>query len=82
MIDDDDDMYDDDEEMVSITVIDKLDVLINLIKKTSDEKQYAILTLLEETKFHLFHAWNEAQYYRELCESYETAINKAGSGLE
>lgn len=80
MIDDDDEMHDD--EMVSITVIDKLDLLINLIKKSNNEKQYAILTLLEETKFHLFHAWNEAQYYRELCESYETAINKAVSGLK
>ena len=79
MIDDDDEMHDDE---ISITVIDKLDVLIALIKKNNNEKQYAILSLLEETKFHLFHAWNEAQYYRELCESYETAINKAASGLK
>ena len=76
MIDDDDG-----DEIESITVIDKLDVLIALIKNNNNEKQYAILSLLEETKFHLFHAWNEAQYYRELCESYETAINKAISGL-
>jgi hypothetical protein len=79
MIDDDDEMHDDE---ISVTVIDKLDVLIALIKKNNNEKQYAILSLLEETKFHLFHAWNEAQYYRELCESYETAINKAASGLK
>jgi hypothetical protein len=79
MIDDDDEMHDDE---ISITVIDKLDVLIALIKKNNNDKQYAILSLLEETKFHLFHAWNEAQYYRELCESYETAINKAVSGLK
>ena len=79
MIDDDDEMHDDE---ISITVIDKLDVLITLIKNNNNEKQYAILSLLEETKFHLFHAWNEAQYYRELCESYETAINKAVSGLK
>ena len=76
MIDDDDG-----DEIESITVIDKLDVLIALIKNNNNEKQYAILSLLEETKFHLFHAWNEAQYYRELCESYESAINKAISGL-
>jgi hypothetical protein len=79
MIDDDDEMHDDE---ISITVIDKLDVLIALIKKNNNDKQYAILSLLEETKFHLFHAWNEAQYYRELCESYETAINKAVSELK
>ena len=79
MIDDDDEMHDDE---ISITVIDKLDVLIALIKKNNNDKQYASLSLLEETKFHLFHAWNEAQYYRELCESYETAINKAVSGLK
>jgi hypothetical protein len=79
MIDDDDEMHDDE---ISVTVIDKLDVLIALIKKNNNDKQYAILSLLEETKFHLFHAWNEAQYYRELCESYETAINKAVSGLK
>ena len=76
MIDDDDG-----DEIESVTVIDKLDVLIALIKNNNNEKQYAILSLLEETKFHLFHAWNEAQYYRELCESYESAINKAISGL-
>jgi hypothetical protein len=80
MIDDGDEMHDD--ESRDITVIDKLDVLINLIKKNNYDKQYAILSLLEETKFHLFHAWNETQYYRELCESYETAINKAASGLK
>lgn len=73
---------DDDDEIRDITVIDKLDVLINLIKKNNYDKQYAILSLLEETKFHLFHAWNEANYYRELCESYETAINKVVSGLK
>lgn len=76
MIDDDDG-----DEIESVTVIDKLDVLIALIKNNNNEKQYAILSLLEEAKFHLFHAWNEAQYYRELCESYESAINKAISGL-
>ena len=80
MIDDDDEMHDD--AIESVTVIDKLDVLISLIKRFNPEKQVAILSLLEETKFHLFHAWNEAQYYRELCESYETAINKAASGLK
>jgi hypothetical protein len=79
MIDDDDEMHDDE---ISVTVIDKLDVLIALIKNNNNDKQYAILSLLEETKFHLFHAWNEAQYYRELCESYETAINKAVSELK
>jgi hypothetical protein len=79
MIDDDDEMHDDELEF---TVIDKLDILIGLIKKVDSEKQTAILRLLEETKFHLFHAWNEAQYYRELCESYETTINKAVSGLK
>jgi hypothetical protein len=80
MIDDDDEMHDD--AIESVTVIDKLDVLISLIKRFNPEKQVAILSLLEETKFHLFHAWNEANYYRELCESYETAINKVVSGLK
>lgn len=79
MIDDDDEMHDDE---ISITVIDKLDVLIALIKSNNNEKQYAILSLLEETKFQLFHAWNEIRYYSELCESYESAINKADNGLK
>jgi hypothetical protein len=53
-----------------------------LIEKNSHEKQRALLSLLEETKFHLLHAWNETEYYRELCEGYETIINKAVSGLK
>jgi hypothetical protein len=81
MIDDnEDDMYGD--AIQSLSIIDKLDVLIHLIQNSSYEKQRSLLHLLEETKFHLLHAWNEAQYYRELCEGYETTINKAASGLK
>jgi hypothetical protein len=81
MIDDDDDeMYN--EATNAIHIIDKLDILISLIEKNSYEKQRALLSLLEETKFHLLHAWNETQYYRELCEGYEAIIKKAESGLK
>ena len=82
MIDDSDsdDMYKDD--IQNLNVIDKLNILITLIQKSSYEKQRSLLHLLEETKFHLLHAWNEADYYRELCEGYETTINKAASGLK
>jgi hypothetical protein len=73
--DDDDDRYD--EAIQSISVIDKINILISLVEKNNHERQSAFLNLLEEAKFHLFHAWNEAQYYRELCEAYENAINKA-----
>lgn len=80
MIEDDDGMYN--EADSSIHIIDKLNILICLIEKNSYEKQRALLSLLEETKFHLLHAWNETEYYRELCEGYEVIINKALSGLK
>ena len=81
MIDDDDgDMYN--EAVNSIHIIEKLNILICLIEKNNYEKQRALVSLLEETKFHLLHAWNETEYYRELCEGYEIIINKAISGLK
>jgi hypothetical protein len=80
MIDDNDDMENDAHE--EINIIDKMNILIALIQKTGPKGQVALLNLLEEAKFQLFYAWNEANYYRELCEGYEKAINKLGSGLE
>ena len=79
MIDDNDDMENDAHE--EINIIDKMNILIALIQKTGPKGQVALLQLLEEAKFQLFYAWNEANYYRELCEGYEKAIDKLGSGL-
>jgi hypothetical protein len=79
MIDDNDDMENDAHE--EINIIDKMNILIALIQKTGPKGQVALLQLLEEAKFQLFYAWNEANYYRELCEGYEKAIDKLDSGL-
>ena len=76
---DDDDMNDDIEG--EINIIDKMNILIALIQKTRPKGQVALLHLLEGAKFQLFYAWNEANYYRELCEGYEKAIDKLDSGL-
>jgi hypothetical protein len=79
MIDDNDDTNDDIQD--EINIIDKMNILIALIQKTGPKGQVALLQLLEEAKFQLFYAWNEANYYRELCEGYEKAIDKLDSGL-
>ena len=55
---DDDDMNDDIEG--EINIIDKMNILIALIQKTRPKGQVALLHLLEEAKFQLFYAWNEA----------------------
>jgi hypothetical protein len=80
MIDDNDDMNDDIQD--EINIIDKMNILIALIQKTGPKGQVALLQLLEEAKFQLFYAWNEANYYRELCEAYEKTIDKLDSGLK
>lgn len=80
MIEDGDDMNDDLHE--EINIIDKMNILIALIQKSGPKGQVALLNLLEEAKFQLFYAWNEANYYRELCEGYEKTINNISSGLE
>jgi len=74
-----DDREDFDDAMENISIVDRIDILLSLIE--TNQKYKSLKILLEEAKFQLFHAWNEAQYYMELCEGYETAIKKAGSEL-
>ena len=77
----DDDREEFDEAMEHVSVIDKIHILISLIEGSKTDRYKSLQLVLEEAKFQLLHAWNEAQYYMELCDSYETAIKKAGSEL-
>lgn len=65
-----------------VSVIDKIDILLALIENGPKDKYKALAFVLQEAKFQLLHAWNEAQYYMELCESYEEQILKAGDKLK
>lgn len=74
----DDSEFDGTEE---VSVIDKIDILLTLIQngpENSKNKYRALASVLNEAKFQLLHAWNEAQYYMELCESYENKIKQVG----
>jgi hypothetical protein len=77
----DDDREEFDDAMENVNIIDKIDILISLIETSKTDRYKSLQLVLEEAKFQLAHAWNEVQYYMELCESYETAIKKAGSEL-
>jgi hypothetical protein len=77
-----DDREEFDDAMEHVSVVDKIDILISLIESSNTDKYKALKLVLEEAKFQLLHAWNEVQYYMELCESYETAIKKVGSELK
>ena len=78
----DDDREEFDDAMEHVSVIDKIDILISLIEGSKTDRYKSLQLVLEEAKFQLAHAWNEAQYYMELCDSYETAINKVDSELK
>ena len=77
-----DDREEFDDAMDHVSVVDKIDILISLIESSRNNKYRALKLVLEEARFQLLHAWNEAQYYMELCDGYETAIKKAGSELK
>ncbi len=78
----DDDREEFDDAMEHVSVVDKIDILISLIENTNTDKYRALKLVLEEARFQLIHAWNEAQYYMELCEGYESAIKQIGSELK
>ena len=72
------------EHIDEVSVIDKIDILLTLIENGSENSKarYRALTaVLSEAKFQLLHAWNEAQYYLELCEGYEKTIKQIGDEL-
>lgn len=75
-------MTEDDDDLESarehVSIIDKIDILLTLIENGPKDKYQSLAFVLEEAKFQLLHAWNEAQYYMELCESYERQINLVG----
>lgn len=66
----------------AVSVIDKIDILLTLIENGPKERYKALAFVLQEVKFQLLHAWNEAQYYMELCEGYEETIKKVGDKLK
>ena len=78
----DDDREEFDDAMENVNVIDKIDILITLIENSSTDKYKSLQLVLEEAKFQLLHAWNEVQYYMELCEGYETTLNKVDGELK
>ena len=77
-----DDDFDDGVEMDEVTVIDKINILLTLIENSQSEKYKALALVLQEARFQLLHAWNEVQYYMELCESYEKSIKELGDKLK
>ena len=73
------------EHIEEVSVIDKIDILLTLIENGPENARIryrALSTVLNEAKFQLLHAWNEAQYYLELCEGYEKQIKQAGDKLK
>ena len=57
------------EHIDEVSVIDKIDILLTLIENGPSKNRYrALSAVLSEAKFQLLHAWNEAQYYLEICE--------------
>ena len=73
------------EHIDEVSVIDKIDILLTLIQngpESSRNRYRALSAVLNEAKFQLLHAWNEAQYYMELCEGYERTIKQIGDKLK
>ena len=71
------------EHIDEVSVIDKIDILLTLIENGPSKNRYrALSAVLSEAKFQLLHAWNEAQYYLELCEGYEKTIKQIGDKLK
>lgn len=70
------------EPIEEVSVIDKIDILLTLIENGPKDKYKALAFVLQEAKFQLLHAWNEAQYYMELCEGYEKTIQELGDTLK
>lgn len=77
-----DDPEDFGDEIDNVTIIDKIDILITLIENGPKDKYKALVNVLHDARFQLLHAWNEVQYYMELCESYERAIKQVGDKLK
>ena len=79
-------MTEDDDDLESarenVSIIDKIDILLTLIENGPKDKYQSLAFVLEEAKFQLLHAWNEAQYYMELCEGYERTIKQIGDKLK
>ena len=65
-----------------VTIIDKIDILITLIENGPKEKYKALVNVLYDARFQILHAWNEVQYYMELCDGYERTIKQAGDKLK
>lgn len=78
----DGDFEDDKIDIDEITIIDKIDILLTLIENGPREKYKALANVLHEAKFQLLHAWNEAQYYSQLCDGYEKTIKQVGDSLK
>ena len=70
------------DEIDSVTIIDKIDILITLIENGPKERYKALVNVLYDARFQLLHAWNEVQYYMELCEGYEKTIKQVGDKLK
>lgn len=70
------------DEIDSVTIIDKIDILITLIENGPKDKYKALVNVLYDARFQLLHAWNEVQYYMELCEGYERTIKQVGDKLK
>lgn len=66
----------------NVTIIDKIDILITLIENGPKDKYKALVNVLYDARFQLLHAWNEVQYYMELCEGYERTIKQVGDKLK
>jgi len=77
---DDPDNFND--EIDEVSVIDKINILITLIENGPKGRYKTLASVLHEAKFQLLHAWNEVQYYMELCESYEKTIKQIGDKLK
>ena len=82
MIEEPDNLGDDDSETGDVSIIDKLDILITLIENGPRDKYKALTNTLYEAKFQLLHAWNEVQYYMDLCEGYEKTFKQVGDKLK
>lgn len=70
------------DEIDDVTIIDKIDILITLIENGPKERYKALVNVLYDARFQLLHAWNEVQYYMELCEGYEKTIKQVGDKLK
>lgn len=70
------------DEIDEVTIIDKIDILITLIENGPKERYKALVNVLYDARFQLLHAWNEVQYYMELCEGYEKTIKQVGDKLK